>query len=68
MPVITYAGTELSDEKKTELIKKLTETVSEVTGTPAQFMTVLVQEYAESSLGMGGETVTEIKAHLAEKS
>lgn len=64
----TCAGAELSDEKKTELIKKPAETAYEATGLLPGSWVVLVQEYTESSLGMGCETVAEIKVQPAEKS
>ncbi|WP_027721336.1 4-oxalocrotonate tautomerase DmpI [Maridesulfovibrio zosterae] len=67
MPVITYAGTELNDEAKQELIEKLTAIASEVTKTPEQFFTVLVQDYPETSIGIGGETVKEIKSRYMAK-
>lgn len=67
MPVITYAGAVLPNDKKKELIENLTGVAAEVTGISARFMTVLIQEYSDEGLGMGGETVTEIKKRMAAK-
>ena len=64
MPVINYQGTELSSEQKAELIQKFTEIASEITKTPARFFTVIIQEFEEDSLGMGGKTVAQIKSEI----
>lgn len=61
MPVINYQGTKLNTIQKQELIQKLTEVAAEVTKTPRQFFSVVIQEYTDDSLGMGGKTVEQIK-------
>lgn len=60
MPVVNYQGTTLTEEQKTELIRSFTRTVSEITGAPAEFTSVVIQEYSHDSLGVGGKTVAEI--------
>lgn len=67
MPVINYQGTNMSAEQKRELVKKFTEIAVEVTGTPAQFFSVIIQEFEENSLGVGGKTVEQIKSELSNK-
>ncbi|MCT4638390.1 MAG: tautomerase family protein [Bacteroidales bacterium] len=64
MPVINYQGTKMSTEQKRELVKRFTEIATEVTGTPAQFFSVIIQEFEEDSLGTGGKTVEQIKSEL----
>lgn len=64
MPVITYQGSYLNTEKKKELIENLTATAVEVTHTPSNFITVIIQEFSDENLGVQGETVSEIKARL----
>lgn len=65
MPIITYVGSEMPDKTKASLIKELTATATKVTGTPVQFMTVIIEEYKDTCIGLGGETLTEFKARLA---
>lgn len=65
MPVIQYQGTKMSAEQKQELIEKLTQVASDITQTPEQFFSVMIQEYEEDSLGMGGKTVEQIKRERA---
>ena len=62
MPVITFQGAQLSTEKKKELIEKFTAAAVEVTRIPSNFFTVVLQEFSDDNLGVGGETVAEMKA------
>lgn len=64
MPVINYQGTKLSAQQKSELIERLTELAAEVTKTPEQFFSVIVQEFEDDSLGMGGKSVAKIKSEI----
>ncbi len=66
MPVISMEGGKLTAEQKRELIRKFTETASEVTHIPKQFFVVTLKELEDDNLGMGGETVTDIKAKRAQ--
>jgi len=65
MPVITFEGAEMATQMKKELIQRLTKTSAEITGIPDQFFTVVVREQPAENLGVGGETVAEIKKRLA---
>jgi 4-oxalocrotonate tautomerase family enzyme len=61
MPTITIAIDQTSEEKKKLLIEKLTSEASKVTGYPADFFYVYIQEYPTENIGSGGKTVKEIK-------
>ena len=65
MPVITFVGSEMQDETKAALIKGLTETATRITGVPAQFMTVIIDECKDTNIGLGSESLVEFKARLA---
>ncbi len=64
MPVITLEGGKLSLEQKRDLIHRLTSVASEVTSIPPAYFTVLIREQEDANLGIGGETVEEMKARL----
>ena len=67
MPIINYQGTKLSKEQKEELIQKLSALASEITKTPAQFFSVIIQEFEEDSIGSGGKSVEQIKSEMKAK-
>ncbi|MBC8383959.1 MAG: 4-oxalocrotonate tautomerase family protein [Candidatus Cloacimonetes bacterium] len=58
MPIITLenAGT-LSDDQKTQLIKKLTDVVAEVTHKPAEVVYVRIDEVPRKNFGVGGKSL-----------
>lgn len=62
MPVVNFQGAILSTEQKKKLIQKFTEITKEVTHSPDQFITVVIEEYSLDNLGVGGKTVNEIKS------
>lgn len=64
MPVINYQGTKLSVDQKNEFIERFTSIAVEITKTPANFFTVIIQEFDDENLGAGGKTVAQIKAEL----
>lgn len=64
MPVITVVGSKVTDEAKTTLIEQLTSVASSVMGTPEQFFTVVIDEKPDANLGVGGESVADLKAQL----
>ncbi|PXY01994.1 4-oxalocrotonate tautomerase [Marinifilum breve] len=64
MPVVNFKGAQLSTEQKKELIQKFTEITKEVTHSPDPFITVIIEEYNDDSMGVGGKTVSEIKAEF----
>lgn len=64
MPVINLEVGNLSPEQKKELITKFTEVAVEVTNIPKQFFVVTIRELPDENLGIGGETVAEIKTKI----
>lgn len=62
MPVITIAGNKgITIEKKREMVKKVSEVVSEAYGLPIETITVLVQEYDFDDIGVAGELLSDRK-------
>ncbi len=62
MPVITVQMHQTSVEQKAELIHQLTATAAAVTQIAPASFTVLIQELENGAIGVGGRTLTEIKA------
>ena len=58
MPIITLenAGT-LSEEQKKELIKRFTNAVVEITGKPANYVYVRIDEVPRTNFGIGGKSL-----------
>ena len=61
MPTITIAMDPTSEEKKKQLIETLTSEAAKITGYPAEFFYIYIQEYSTENIGAGGKTVKEIK-------
>ena len=61
MPAITIALDQTSEEKKKELIERLTREASEITGYPSEYFFVYVQEYPTENIGVGGKTLKELR-------
>ena len=61
MPTITIALDQTTEEKKKQLIDRLTKDASEITGYSTDFFFVYIQEYPTENIGAGGKTVKEIK-------
>lgn len=60
MPVITIAGNDtITLDKKREMVKKVSEVVSEAYDLPIGAITVLVQPYAKEDIGVAGELLSE---------
>ena len=57
MPYISVESGALSDEQKVELIRRLTETASEVMRVPQEFFTVTIKELPDVNFGIGGRTI-----------
>jgi 4-oxalocrotonate tautomerase len=62
MPTITIALDQTSEEKKKQLVENLTREAAEITGYPAEYFFVYVQEYPTENIGVGGKTVKELKS------
>jgi 4-oxalocrotonate tautomerase len=61
MPTITIALDRTSEEKKKQLVEHLTREAVAITGYPAEFFFVYVQEYSAENIGVGGKILKEIK-------
>ena len=61
MPVISIQIGKLSQEQKKEVIKKITTTTSEITKIPESAFTVIIQEFEDENIGIGGKDICEIK-------
>ena len=61
MPTITIAMDQTSEDKKKQLIEKLTNEASKITNYPPEFFYVYIQEYPTENIGVGGRMVKEIK-------
>ena len=59
MPVIKVEISKQTNERKKEMIEKLTNTMAEITNIPAQAFTVLINEYDKESIGVGGVQLSE---------
>ncbi len=60
MPVITIAGNDtISVEDKREMVKKVSEIVSDSYGLPIEAITVLVQAYPKESIRVAGELLSD---------
>ena len=61
MPYITVESGVLSDEQKELLIKRLTETASEIMQVPQEFFVTTIKEVSDKNFGIGGKTIDKIK-------
>jgi len=62
MPIINLTVGTLTKEQKKELIERLVEVSSEVTGAPEQSHMVVIQEMPLDAVSLGKKTVEEIVA------
>lgn len=67
MPYISIESGRLTAEQKKELIKRLTDTASEITHIPVQFFTVTIKELPDENFGIGGKTIDQIKREYCSK-
>lgn len=57
MPSITIQMDQTSEEKKKQLVENFTRVASEITGYPAEYFFVYIQEYPVENIGVGGKTL-----------
>ena len=62
MPYISIECGVISDEQKERLIKRITETSSEIMNIPAEFFSVTIKELPDKNFGIGGKTIDKVKA------
>jgi 4-oxalocrotonate tautomerase len=60
MPVITLAISPQPEDKKEQLIARLTAAAAEVTGIPAQKFIVFIDETPRENIGVGGVPLTKL--------
>lgn len=65
MPIVTFEAGQIDSEVKRQLIQRLTEVSTEVTGIPRELFFVVIRELPDDDIAVGGRTVTQIKAGLA---
>ncbi len=66
MPSIIYTSGAMSSETRAELIRRLTDVASEVTGIPRSLFFVALHVLPDDDVAVGGETVTELRRRLTE--
>lgn len=65
MPVVTFEAGPMDTALKMALIQQRTATAAGISGIPAQAFSIVIREHPYENLGMGGETVKEIKERHA---
>lgn len=61
MPIINVKTTPLTKEQKSEMIRRMTQVTSEVTGAPEEVHMVLIEELPYDAVGMGTKSVAEMR-------
>ena len=67
MPYISIESGALSDAQKAELIRRLTQTASEIMDIPQEFFTVTIKELPDQNFGIGGRAINAVKAEYIQK-
>lgn len=62
MPTITIAMDPTTEEKKKQLVENLTREAAKITGYPAEYFFIYIQEYPIENIGIGGKTLKTIKS------
>ena len=61
MPYVTVQMLEgRTDEQKRNLVKKVTEAVSETTGAPAEKIAVIIEELKKENYGVAGKRMSDM--------
>lgn len=67
MPYIKIESGKLTDEQKTALIRRMTETAAEVMQIPQEYFTVTITELPDKNFGIGGKTIDVVKNEYKNK-
>ena len=67
MPFITVEGGTLTDEQKELLIRKLTDTASEIMKIPSEFFMTTIKELPDKNIGIGVKTIDILKKEYMDK-
>lgn len=59
MPIVTIHARALSIERKRDLVRKITDLVSEAYQLPPETITILIQEYPMENIGVAGELIAD---------
>ncbi len=65
MPVITIEMGKLSLDQKKQMIEKFTEVAFEITHIRKESFIVLIKESEDDNIGVGGESLTDLKKKLS---
>ncbi|MBM7095535.1 MULTISPECIES: 2-hydroxymuconate tautomerase [Alteribacter] len=61
MPYVTVKMIEgRTDDQKRELVKKVTDAVSETTGAPREKVAVIIEEMSPANYGVNGERISDV--------
>ena len=66
MPSITFESGQLTPEIKLELMQKLTDVSSIITGIGIDFFQVSIRELPDENIAVGGKTLKQIKFELGD--
>jgi 4-oxalocrotonate tautomerase family enzyme len=58
VPTITISLVHTTEIKKKQIVANLTREASKITGYPAEYFFVYVQEHPPENIGVGGKTLT----------
>lgn len=61
MPIINVQTTPLTKEQKSEMIRRMTQVTSEVTGASEEVHIVLIDELPYDAVGMGTKSVADLR-------
>ncbi|MEN6390893.1 MAG: tautomerase family protein [Syntrophomonas sp.] len=67
MPVISLDIGKLSEPEKAALIEKLSLIAAQITNIPLGAFTVVINELSDANIGIGGQSIGELKAQAGEK-
>lgn len=68
MPSITVEGGQLTAGQKALLIQRLTEVSAEIMKVPPEFFMTFIKELPDENIGIGGQTIDQVKMKYMEKS
>lgn len=67
MPLITIESGKLTKEQKSELIAEITKITSKIINAPENLCFVSINELSDENIGVGGQTVEELKKNINQR-
>jgi len=64
MPVVKIEIGKLMNEQKREIISSFSKKLSELSGIPENFNTILISEYEDENIGVGSISLKEMKEKI----